>query len=57
MAHEARLSIELDMRMRLWQLAEDEAVRVFAANLRSSSSPLPPARARRWASIPATAPA
>ena len=29
-----RFSIELDMRMRLWQLAEDEAVRVFAANLR-----------------------
>jgi uncharacterized protein len=29
-----RLSIELDMKMRLWQLAEDEAVRVFAGNLR-----------------------
>jgi uncharacterized protein len=29
-----RLSIELDLRMRLWQLAEDEAVKVFAGNLR-----------------------
>ena len=29
-----RFSTELDMRMRLWQQAEDEAVRVFAANLR-----------------------
>jgi uncharacterized protein len=29
-----RFSIELDMRMRLWQAAEDEAVRVFAGNLR-----------------------
>jgi uncharacterized protein len=29
-----RFSIELDTRMRLWQQAEDEAVRVFAANLR-----------------------
>ena len=26
--------IELDMKMRLWQLAEDEAVKVFAGNLR-----------------------
>ncbi len=29
-----RPSIELDLRMRLWQQAEDEAVRVFAGNLR-----------------------
>jgi uncharacterized protein len=29
-----RFSIELDMKMRLWQLAEDEAVKVFAGNLR-----------------------
>jgi uncharacterized protein len=29
-----RFSTELDIRMRLWQQAEDEAVRVFAANLR-----------------------
>ncbi|HEV2566129.1 MAG TPA: Tex family protein [Microvirga sp.] len=29
-----RFSIELDMKMKLWQLAEDEAVRVFASNLR-----------------------
>ena len=29
-----KVSIELDLRMRLWQLAEDEAVRVFAGNLR-----------------------
>src|SRR4051812_12419431 len=29
-----RPSIELDLRMRLWQAAEDEAVRVFAGNLR-----------------------
>jgi uncharacterized protein len=29
-----RFSIELDMKMRLWQLAEDEAVKVFASNLR-----------------------
>jgi uncharacterized protein len=29
-----RFSIELDTRMRLWQQAEDEAVRVFAGNLR-----------------------
>ncbi|HEV2557669.1 MAG TPA: Tex family protein [Microvirga sp.] len=29
-----RFSIELDIRMRLWQQAEDEAVRVFAGNLR-----------------------
>lgn len=29
-----RFSIELDTRTRLWQLAEDEAVRVFAGNLR-----------------------
>ncbi|HEX2553393.1 MAG TPA: Tex family protein [Microvirga sp.] len=29
-----RPSIELDLRMRLWQLAEDEAVRIFAGNLR-----------------------
>jgi protein Tex len=29
-----RVSVELDLRMRLWQAAEDEAVRVFAGNLR-----------------------
>ncbi|WP_046864862.1 Tex family protein [Microvirga massiliensis] len=29
-----RVSIELDLRMRLWQAAEEEAVRVFAGNLR-----------------------
>ncbi|HEY8382572.1 MAG TPA: Tex family protein [Microvirga sp.] len=29
-----KLSTELDMRMRLWNAAEEEAVRVFAANLR-----------------------
>src|SRR5215218_6089387 len=29
-----RPGVELDLRMRLWQAAEDEAVRVFAANLR-----------------------
>ncbi|MBZ6078532.1 Tex family protein [Microvirga puerhi] len=29
-----RFSIELDMKMRLWQFAEDEAVKVFAGNLR-----------------------
>ncbi|QFU17708.1 Tex family protein [Microvirga thermotolerans] len=29
-----RFSIELDMKMRLWQTAEDEAVKVFAGNLR-----------------------
>ncbi|WP_112661618.1 Tex family protein [Microvirga flavescens] len=29
-----RFSIELDMKMRLWQQAEEEAVKVFAANLR-----------------------
>jgi uncharacterized protein len=29
-----RFSIELDMKMKLWQLAEDEAVKVFAGNLR-----------------------
>jgi len=29
-----RPGIELDLRMRLWQAAEDEAVRVFAGNLR-----------------------
>lgn len=29
-----RLSIELDMKMRLWQHAEDEGVKVFASNLR-----------------------
>ncbi len=29
-----RFSIELDMKMRLWQAAEDEAVKVFAGNLR-----------------------
>jgi uncharacterized protein len=29
-----RFSIELDMKMKLWQVAEDEAVKVFAGNLR-----------------------
>ncbi|AWM85841.1 Tex family protein [Microvirga sp. 17 mud 1-3] len=29
-----RFSIELDMKMRLWQIAEDEAVKIFAGNLR-----------------------
>ncbi|WP_210493823.1 Tex family protein [Microvirga antarctica] len=29
-----RYTIELDMKMRLWQLAEDEGVKVFAGNLR-----------------------
>ncbi len=29
-----RFSIELDMKMKLWQLAEEEAVKVFAGNLR-----------------------
>ncbi|MCB8822568.1 Tex family protein [Microvirga rosea] len=29
-----RFAIELDMKMRLWQVAEDEAVKVFAGNLR-----------------------
>lgn len=29
-----RFSIELDMKMKLWQLAEDEGVKVFAGNLR-----------------------
>jgi uncharacterized protein len=36
LAWRARIQVHLgvDLRMRLWQLAEDEAVRVFAANLR-----------------------
>ncbi len=36
LAWRARISVHLavDLRMRLWQQAEDEAVRVFAANLR-----------------------
>jgi uncharacterized protein len=29
-----RFSTELDMKMRLWQIAEDEGVKVFAGNLR-----------------------
>ncbi|MET0427705.1 MAG: Tex family protein [Microvirga sp.] len=29
-----RFSTELDMKMKLWQIAEDEAVKVFAGNLR-----------------------
>ena len=34
MAAKLRPGVELDLRMRLWQAAEDEAVRVFAGNLR-----------------------
>ena len=36
----------IDLRMRLWQAAEDEAVRVFAANLRDLLLAAPLARAQ-----------
>ena len=45
------------LRMRLWQQAEKEAVRVFAANLRDLLLAAPPAAAPRSGSIPASAPA
>src|SRR5262249_40400663 len=46
-AWRARISVHIaaDLRMRLWQAAEDEAVRVFAANLRDLLLAAP-ARAR-----------
>jgi hypothetical protein len=43
--------------MRLWNAAEEESVRVFAANLRDLPLAAPPAPAPPWASIPATVPA
>ena len=49
--------LAVDLRMRLWQAAEDEAVRVFASNLRDFCSPRRRERARPWASIRASAPA
>ena len=48
----------IDLRMRLWQAAEDEAVRVFAANLRDLLLAAPAGtRADAWASTRASAPA
>ena len=47
----------IDLRMRLRQVAEDEAIRVFAANLRDLLLAAPPAPAPRWASTRASAPA
>jgi uncharacterized protein len=51
------IRLGVDLRMRLWQNAEDEAVRVFAANLRDLLLAAPPAPAPRWASTRACAPA
>jgi len=52
-----QLHLSVDLRVRLWTLAETEAVRVFASNLRDLLLAAPPARASPWASIPAFAPA
>ena len=46
-AHEDRdATFEIDLRMRLWTAAEDEAVRIFGSNLRDLLLAAPPARAR-----------
>ncbi len=53
-----QVHLNIDLRMRLWTAAEQEAVRVFASNLRDLLLAAPGRRARRrWASIPASAPA
>ena len=50
--------LAVDLRLRLWNAAEQEAVRVFAANLRDLLLAAPAGRARRrWVSIRAFAPA
>jgi len=49
--------LSVDIRVRLWQAAEDEAVRVFAANLRDRCWPPPRARGPRSASTRASGPA
>jgi protein Tex len=48
--------IESDLRLRLWQAAEDAAVQVFGGNLRDLLLAAP-AGARRWGSIRAIGPA
>ena len=59
LAWRARIQVHLgvDLRMRLWQQAEDEAVRVFAANLRDLLLAAPAGRGRRWALTRGCAPA
>lgn len=47
----------IDLRTRLWQAAEEEAVRVFAANLRDLLLAAPAGHGRPWASTRACAPA
>ena len=43
--------IQSDLRLRLWQAAEDAAVQVFAGNLRDLLLAAPRARVRRWGLI------
>ena len=49
--------LAVDVRARLKQAADDEAVRVFAANLRDLLLAPPAGAGRLWASTLATAPA
>ena len=49
--------LSIDLRMRLWQAAEDEAVRVFAANLRDLLLAAPAGARWSWAWIRVSAPA
>jgi len=52
-----KISLSVDLRARLWQNAEDQAVKVFAGNLRDLLLAAPAGRAPPWGSIPAFAPA
>jgi uncharacterized protein len=49
--------IESDLRLRLWQVAEDAAVQVFAGTCATCCSRLPRVRVRRWVLIPGIGPA
>ena len=51
------MHLSVDIRVRLWQAAEDEAVRVFAANLRDLLLAAPAARGPRSAWTRASGPA
>ncbi len=50
------LHLSIDLMTALTERAEEEAIRVFARNLKDLLLAAPPARATPWASTPASAP-
>ncbi len=51
------LSLSVDLMMEARERSEEEAIRVFARNLKDLLLAAPPARRPPWASTPASAPA